>query len=87
MAEQTVREQLVMVLGRLIDIHENPTHYPPGIQEPSYQWARLALDRARAETERPDCESAGYLLPCDTSCPCYVAGTEAQRERVGGGMA
>ena len=48
---QTVREQLVEALERLIDIHENPTHYPLDIQKPSYQQADLALNRARAEPE------------------------------------
>ena len=45
-----------------------------------------ALARHRAEPEG-HCKSAGYLLPCDTSCPCYQEGLEAQRERVGGGTA
>ena len=77
---QTVREQLAEALemmGEAIglaayrkaarDLGRIP------VAETAFKHARLALARHYAEPEG-HCKSAGYLLPCDTSCPCYQEG-------------
>jgi len=67
------REALLVALDELFECHFH------SIPPETWRAAEAAFKAAQSELQCPD--------GCDTSCPCYQAGLEAQRERVGGGTA
>ena len=93
--EQTVREQLAAALAWALP-RVNLRYASPGVLV-SYRDAIAALERHRAEPEETctaACDQPTEAHPT-SDCPCWQAGheegysegTEAQRERVGGGTA
>ena len=64
-------EVLWETLGRLFAWEDDPRGIPIGM------WS-AAYNAFKAVGSKPH---------CDTNCPCYQEGLEAQRERVGGGRA
>ncbi|TEU01986.1 MAG: hypothetical protein E3J29_00210 [Dehalococcoidia bacterium] len=65
--------ELMTALEKLFSCHFR------SIPPETWEAAEIAFKAAQSELQCPD--------GCDTTCPCYQAGTEAQRERVGGGRA